>query len=200
MESRAEFFSTSEAGKICGVARTTIIRWIDEGSLKAFTTPGGHRKIKREDLTGFLLNRKIEVPYDVDKNHAKKILVVDDSEEDLKLFEAVFLAAQGRYKVFTASDSFEAIYKIGELKPDIVVLDLMMPNIDGFKLCSSIKSSKLTDDIKVIVTTAHGDDENRTRCLRCGADAFFTKPLDWQGLITRILEFSALPFITMFLQ
>lgn len=184
-----EYITTSEAGNICGVTRTTITRWIGEGLLNAFITPGGHRKIRREDLNRFLVAKNINPPEATDPGK-KNILVVDDNPYDLKLFEAFFLIAKDKYQVHTASDGFEAIYKIGEVKPGIVVLDLMMPDVDGFEVCTKIKSNKNTKHIKVIITTAHGEEKNREKALECRADAFFTKPLDWTALIEKIIEFS----------
>ncbi|MEW5948222.1 MAG: response regulator [Thermodesulfobacteriota bacterium] len=185
----SEYLTTSEAGKICGVTRTTITRWIDEGILNAFVTPGGHRKIRRGELLNFLAGKDAVPPEAVNpgKNH---ILVVDDNPYDLKLFEAAFLAAKDRYQVHTAGDGFEAIYKIGEVKPKIVILDLMMPKMDGFEVCTRIKSNDCTKHIKVIVTTAHAEEGYRKKALKCGADAFFAKPLDWTALIKKIIEFS----------
>lgn len=185
-----EYLTTSEAGNICGVTRTTITRWIDEGLFNAFITPGGHRKIRREDLNRFLAAKNIAPPEATDPGK-KNILVVDDNPYDLKLFEAFFLIAKDKYQVHTAGDGFEAIYKIGEVKPEIVVLDLMMPDMDGFEVCTKIKSNENTKHIQVIITTAHGEEKNREKALECRADAFFTKPLDWTALIEKIIEFSA---------
>ncbi|MEW6326761.1 MAG: response regulator [Thermodesulfobacteriota bacterium] len=184
-----EYLTTSEAGRICGVARTTITRWIDEGLLSAFVTPGGHRKLRREELLNFLAS-KDAVPPEAVSPGKKHILVVDDNPYDLKLFEAAFLIAKDRYQVHTAGDGFKAIYKIGKVNPEVVVLDLMMPNMDGFEVCTRIKSNEYTKHIKVIVTTAHAGEEHRKRALECGADAFFAKPLDWTALIEKIIEFS----------
>ncbi|MDD5760315.1 MAG: response regulator [Desulfobulbaceae bacterium] len=184
-----EYITTSEAGNICGVTRITITRWIDDGLLNAFITPGGHRKIRREDLDRFLAAKNI-IPPEATNPGKKNILVVDDNPYDLKLFEAAFLVAKDKYQVHTASDGFEAVYKIGEVKPGIVVLDLMMPNMDGFEVCTRIKSNEHTKHIKVIVTMAHGEEENRKKALECRTDAFFTKPLDWTALIEKIIGFS----------
>lgn len=188
---RSEYLTTSEAGNICGVTRTTITRWIDEGLLNAFITPSGHRKIRREDLDRFLATKNI-IPPEATNPGKKNILVVDDNPYDLKLFEAAFLVAKDKYQVHTASDGFEAVYKIGEVKPKVVILDLMMPKMDGFEVCTKIKSNECTKHIKVIVTTAHVEEGHRKKALKCGADAFFAKPLDWAALIQKIIEFSEL--------
>lgn len=182
------FVTTSKAAKICGVARTTISKWIDEGALKAFVTPGGHRKIREEDLADFL--RKNGSRRSADLSAKKRILIVDDNLDDIRLLEAAFLPASDKYEVHSATGGFQAIYKIGDVKPHIVILDLIMPDIDGFKVCEGIKSNPETEDIKIIVVTAYYDKVKETKARRCGADAFFRKPIDLKKLVRKILELS----------
>ncbi|MDI6687615.1 MAG: response regulator [Desulfobacterales bacterium] len=182
------FITTSKAAGICGVARTTISKWIDEGMLKAFVTPGGHRKIIRQDLIDFLEKNS---PQTILKFREKKrILIVDDNPDDIKLLEAVFLPSSDKYEIHAANSGFQAIYKIGEIKPHIVILDIVMPDMDGFKVCERIKNNQETKNIKVIVVTAYPDKIKEKEAHQCGFDAFFTKPIDLKKLVKTILEFS----------
>jgi len=182
------FITTSNASSLCGVARTTLTKWIDQGLLKAFITPGGHRKIAEEDLLDFMQRQGIG-PQE-GKGQKERILVVDDNPDDIRMLEAAFLPAADRYEVHSANSGFQAIYKIGDLKPDMVILDLIMPDMDGFEVCERIKNDPDTRDIKVIAVTAYYDREKEGKAYRCGADAFFRKPLDLKGLVEKILEFS----------
>ncbi len=185
MKRREKFITPAEASKILGVARTTIVKWIDDGLIKAFVTPGGHRKIRREDLEEFVKKQGIPL---IKKKIKKRILIVDDNPDDVKLLQMFFLAASDKYEVYSANNGFQAIYKIGELKPDLVILDLFMPDMDGFAVCKNIKENPETRNIKVIAITAFPSEENKKRVLACGAEAFFAKPLDLERLIKRILE------------
>ncbi len=184
-----EFISTSEASRLCGVARTTVSKWIDEGLLNAFVTPGGHRKIERADLKDFIEKHGLAPKARTfEEGSKKKILVIDDNPDDIRLVQAAFLAAQDKYEVHSATGGFEAIYKIGEIKPDMVVLDIVMPDMDGFSVCKNIKSNPITKGIKVIAVTAYPDEEKRERALSFGIEAFFTKPLDLEALVKKMLS------------
>lgn len=182
------FITTSKAGKICGVARSTISKWIDEGALNAFVTPGGHRKITEQDLNDFL--RKSDNRPTSKFREKKRILIVDDNPNDISLLEAAFLPASDRYEVYAASSGFQAIYKIGEVKPHIIILDIVMPDMNGFKVCERIKNNTETKDIKVIVVTAYPDKMKKKEAYQCAADAFFRKPIDLKKIVKTILEFT----------
>lgn len=182
------YLTTSEAGKICGVARTTIIKWIDQGLLTAFVTPGKHRKIRKKDLIDFM--EKYGINPKKKERQRVCILVVDDNPDDVRLLEAAFLPASDKYEVHSASGGFQAVYKIGELKPDIVILDLIMPDMDGFEVCKRIKTDPEVKHIKVIAVTAYHNKEKKEKAYQSGADAFFQKPLDLKRLVKKILEFS----------
>jgi len=182
------FITTSKAARICGVARTTISKWIDEGMLKAFITPGGHRKIIEQDLIDFL--EKSGSQPSSKFGEKKRILIVDDNPDDIRLLEAAFLPASDKYEVYAANSGFHGIYKIGEIKPHIVILDIVMPDMNGFKVCERIKNNPETKNIKIIIMTAYPDKMKEKEAYQCAADAFFKKPIDLKKLIKTILELS----------
>ena len=182
------FITTSKAARICGVARTTISKWIDKGEMKAFVTPGGHRKIIEQDLMDFLEKKSIRTTSKF--REKKRILIVDDNPDDIRLLEAAFLPASDKYEVYAANSGFQAIYKIGEIKPHIVILDIVMPDMNGFEVCEKIKNSSETRDIKIIIVTAYPDKMKEKEAYQCAADAFFKKPIDLKKLVKTILELS----------
>jgi CheY-like chemotaxis protein len=156
--------------------------------LKAFVTPGGHRKIIKQDLIDFLEKNSAQTILKF--REKKRILIVDDNPDDIKLLEAVFLPASDKYEICAANSGFQAIYKIGEIKPHIVILDIVMPDMDGFKVCKRIKNNPETRDIKIIVVTAYHDKMKKKEAYQCGADAFLSKPIDLKKMVETILEFS----------
>lgn len=181
------FITTSEAARLCGVARTTISKWIDEGVLNAFVTPGGHRKVIEQDLMDFLGKNGIRP---TSKSEKKRILIVDDNLDDIRLLEAAFLPASDRYEIYAANSGFQAIYKIGEIKPHIVILDIVMPDMNGFKVCERIKNNPETKDIKVILVTAYPEKMKEKEAYQAAADAFLRKPIDLKKIVKTILELS----------
>ena len=119
-----------------------------------------------------------------------RILVVDDLETNIKLLE-VKLTNQ-YYEVFTARNGLEALEVLGREKIDIILLDVMMPQMDGFETCRRIKANPKTAYIPVIMVTALSDVENRVNGLNAGADDFITKPIVDVALLARIRSYDRL--------
>src|SRR6266851_5943048 len=112
------------------------------------------------------------------------ILVVDDNELNLELLVAML--ASEHYVVSTARDGFEALAKIAAEKPDLVLLDVMMPRLDGFEVCRRIKADPTMADIPVIMVTALSDVDDLVRGFDAGAEDFVTKPFNFDALMARV--------------
>lgn len=112
-----------------------------------------------------------------------KVLVVDDEEFNRELLEAI-LSIQ--YDVLMACDGQEALKKVNQCPPDIILLDVMMPGIDGYEVCRQLKEEKETAIIPVVMVTALKEKEDRIRGLEAGADDFLTKPIDRAEVLIRV--------------
>jgi CheY-like chemotaxis protein len=108
---------------------------------------------------------------------AKRVLVVDDDRVIQQLLE-VNLELEGYEVVATASDGREALDKIAELKPDLVILDIMMPKMDGLEVCRHLKADPSLAKIPVVLLSARAQDLDVREGLDIGADAYLTKPFD----------------------
>lgn len=179
-----DMISTTKAAKLLGVAIASISKWIDTDQLKAGKTPGGHRRIDKKNLVIFLKKHKLAIPKELQT--ATKILVVDDEASVAEWITQEIMTANSDFKVLHASDGYSAGEIVASSLPDVVILDLRMPGLDGFDVCQRIKSSKKTQHISVIAITAHHSEEAKARILECGARAYFTKPLDITLLIKEI--------------
>ena len=165
------------ASKYCNVSSKTIINWVEAGHIKAYKTVGGHRRIKKFDLEAFMLQQGIPIPEKKEEGNRKKILVVDD---DLIIVESIVQSLEEDeydYEVISASDGFEAGLQVNHFNPDLLILDIMMPDIKGYDVCKKIKSNPDTKHTKIIVLSAYLDEEKFKQMKDNGADVCFSKPL-----------------------
>jgi len=177
-------FTTSEIAGMLGVHQITISRWVNSGKLKSMFTLGGHRRIKEKDLVRFFRENDMPVPEDLDIPPEKvKVLVVDDDEPVLDV-TAGSLRQRSDFDVSVARDGFEAGRMVGEVNPDIVILDIRLPGVDGFSVCESIK--KNYPETRVIAITGFGSDEVQKKIMDAGADLYLEKPFDLKYLILEI--------------
>lgn len=115
---------------------------------------------------------------------ASSVLVVDDHEQNLELLQA-YLEEVG-CRVRAARDGLEALREVETEQPDLILLDVMMPRMSGFQLCSKLKGSPATRDIPVVMVTALSEVGDVERAVECGADDFLTKPVYKLELVTRV--------------
>lgn len=180
-----EIFSTFDISKICNVHHTTVIYWINEKKIPAYLTPGGHRRVKKEDLLDFMRKFNIPIPDTLARVY-KRILVIDDDHDALDELNSA-LRAEG-FEVDLASSGFEAGQKVHVCKPDLILLDFMMPGMDGFEACSILKNDKETASIPVIAVTALNGGDEVEKIKECGVKAYFSKPLDLARLIKTVKD------------
>jgi excisionase family DNA binding protein len=183
---RQRIFSTFELAKMLELSPGTVANWVDAGRLKAFTTLGGHRRIKAEDLKTFLEENKIPAPKELAErlDTAKKVLIVEDDEKFLRLMERFFRTFRKKWEIFSAADGFQAGSLVGSEKPDVVILDIMLPDINGFKVCEIIKASDKRT--LVIAVTGYDSEDIKTKILAAGADDYYVKPFKFEQLVARI--------------
>ncbi|MBS3809856.1 MAG: response regulator, partial [Desulfobacterales bacterium] len=173
-----DVFTVFKASQHCNVSPKTIINWIDAGHIKAYRTPGGHRRINRRDLEDFMRKQGIPIPEtEVEEDSRKKILVVDDDPIIVESIVQALEEDEHDYEVISAADGFEAGLQVNHFKPHLLILDIMMPDIKGYEVCQKIKANKETCDTKIIVLSAYLDEEKFKQMKDHGADACFSKPL-----------------------
>jgi len=173
-----ESYSSMELARILGVHRVTITNWIKQGALRAARTPGGRYKVAKKDLIAFLDQREIPVPAYIRTGKKKLVVAVDDERGVLDTLEKFFSRGDllFLYKFKPFLNPFDAALYIGDSKPDIVLLDLVMPQLDGFELAKKIK--RTSPKTRIIVITGHPTEENLAHFKGHGVDAFLPKPLE----------------------
>jgi excisionase family DNA binding protein len=179
-------FTTGEAAEICKGSQQTIIRCFDSGRLRGFRVPGSRfRRIPRDALIAFMKDNGI--PPDALDNGKSKVLVVDDDPEIVELFVDV-LERDGRFEVKTANTGYDAGMLTQEFNPDLVILDYMLPDINGNVVCKTIRSKPEFEQTKIIIVSGVVNQDEITELLKAGADEFVKKPFNIEKLIERIGE------------
>jgi two-component system OmpR family response regulator len=179
-------FTTGEAADICKVSQQTIIRCFDSGRLKGFRVPGSRfRRIPRDALIAFMKDNNI--PPDALESGKQKVLVVDDDPEIVELFVDV-LDRDGRFEVKTANTGYDAGVLTQEFLPDLVILDYMLPDINGNVVCQTIRKNPNFEHMKIVIVSGVVNQDEINELLRSGADEFVKKPFNIEKLIERIGE------------
>jgi len=179
-------FTTGEAAKICKVSQQTIIRCFDNGTLKGFRVPGSRfRRIPREQLFAFMKDNGI--PTDALESGKRKVLIVDDDEELVELLSDVF-EKDARFEVRTANNGFDAGMLVKEYRPDLVVLDVMLPDINGKEVCQRVRSDSTLESVKVICISGMVEQDKVAELKAAGADDFMHKPFNVERLLDKACD------------
>lgn len=173
--------SPKEVAALLMVKPVTVRTWAVNGQLPSLTTPGRHRRFLRRDVDRFAAARGLTLNGDETLDVTPKVLVVDD-ERPVANYLAEFLNAHGANTAI-AYDGFDAGRKIQTFRPDFVLLDLMMPNLNGFEVCAQIKADPSTREIRVIAMTGVYTREHSLRALQAGAEQCLPKPLEHDHLL-----------------
>src|SRR5438874_10922573 len=177
-------FTTGEAAKICKVSQQTIIRCFDNGQLKGFRVPGSRfRRIPREMLYKFMKDNGI--PTDALESGKRKVLLVDDDVELVELMTKV-LEEDGRFEVRVAGNGFDAGMMVKEYHPDLIVLDVMLPDINGKEVCHRVRADPAMEDVRIICISGMIEDDKVQELKLAGADDFVQKPFDVDVLIEKM--------------
>lgn len=181
-----QVFTTGEVAQVCKVSQQTVIRCFDSGKLKGFRVPGSRfRRIPREALVSFMKDNQI--PLDHLESGRRRVLVVDDDEAIVEMFTDL-LERDGRFEVRTASSGYEAGMLTERFRPDVILLDFKLPDINGTVVCSGIRSNEIHNHTKIIIISGAADPEEIEELRRAGADEFIRKPFDITAVIARIAE------------
>ncbi len=182
-------FTTFEISKICGVYPTTVINWIKQGKLKAFSTPGGHHRIAAADLKAFLAEYNFPVPAFL-SGARKRVLLVDDDVTFTKMVSRVLDQRKDVFEVEVLHDGYAALMAVGKKAPDLLIIDVVMPVMDGPTVCRNIKADPTTKDVKIIAVTGERLTPEGEKAIRRHFDSFMHKPVDVDQLLKKALRLS----------
>lgn len=179
------FLTTREAAIRLGVTINAIKAWIRDQQIPALRTPGGHHRIAEADLETFQarLAERSRTP----ASGRLRILLVDDDEALLEALADTLEQIMPEAQVASATDGYEALVQVGAFRPDILVLDIRMPRLDGFEVCRRLKARRDTRGIRILAMTAYPEGEVREQIRQAGADDFLEKPFAIEKFRSRVM-------------
>ena len=172
--STKEWLTPNEVAELLLVSPVTVRQWAQKGMLEARTTPGGHRRFSMDAVRQFAVREGMASR--LRGEGSRSILVVDDDEQLNRFLVELFRSKYEGALVESAFDGFEAGSKVQQVKPDVVLLDLMMPGMDGFQVCERLKGNVDTMHIHVVAMSGYYSEENEDKVMKAGADKFLRKP------------------------
>ena len=177
-----QLYTTHDISRLLQVDPSTVSKWIDRGILLAFRTPGGHRRVRSGDLRSFLLAHEMPVPEELG-GAIVRLLVVDDEKPVLDAMKRAFKPFANQLEVTTTTSGVEALLLVAEQKPHGMIIDLNMPDLDGFEVCRRMKAHKSLEAVKLITMTARHSNEVVEQSHKAGAIACLAKPVDPQAVL-----------------
>jgi excisionase family DNA binding protein len=181
-EGAADWLTLGQAARYLGVAQSTIRKWSDQGRLPAFYTPGGHRRYRQRDLDAFVAGSAAGAPA-TRTRPAPLVLIVDDDER-VREFIRVNLEMDG-YAVREAGSADEGLAALEAEPPDLILLDVMMPKVDGWQMLQRVRERHGVDSIQVIMFSGKVEEDAADQAEAGGAQAFLGKPFNPQDLVAR---------------
>lgn len=186
--SEKKFYTTGDIAKIFGVSRISTYKWVKQGKIKAFKIPGGRYRITPKALNDFIRTSGLEEKISIPVCNTIKLLIVDDEKPLADLVKDYLESKHSHWHICTAYDGFEAGQLITKIFPDVILLDLFLPGINGFYLCRKIRNDEETKHIKIITITGYPTEENIEKIKECGIDALIKKPFELEEMEKVILN------------
>lgn len=178
----SDWLTLGQAARYLGVAQSTIRKWSDQGRLPAFYTPGGHRRYRQRDLDAFVAGSS-GAATPARTRPAPLVLIVDDDPR-IREFVRVNLEMEG-YAVREAGNADEGLAALEAEPPDLILLDVMMPKVDGWEMLQRVRERHGVDSIQVVMFSGQVDESAVDQAEAGGAQAFVGKPFNPQDLVTR---------------
>lgn len=178
--------TTREAAKALGICVRTAQLWVETGRLRAWKTPGGHRRISWESVSALLHAHEEECGSNLDKFD---VLIVEDDRIQRVILQAKIQEIGTGINVRSAYNGMEGLIKLGEHQPQVLIADLLMPGMDGFQLLGTLTSSPLVQPIHLLVTTGLTEAEIKERGVLPERVVVFHKPIQFPILVAMIHAF-----------
>lgn len=181
---KKSYLTPSEVAELLMVSPTAVRLWAEKGELKALTTPGGHRRFLHSEVDLFASRRGLTL--NDGKSSQTRILIIDDDQQLARYLSKFLEGIDTEILIEVAHDGFEAGLKILDFKPQIILLDIMMPHLSGIEVCTRLKKDPESSSIRVIGMTGYPSKENTRAIINAGAEICLTKPIDEKLLLKQL--------------
>lgn len=182
---------TNDAAEYLGVSRSSLTNWVKQGLLGSGLTPGGHYRFTVDELDKFAEKRGILIPKILKDSGIIRILVIDDDAAFREFIKDALEVFSG-FELREASDGMQGILLIGSWRPDLIILDLRMPNMNGIEFCKILRQNEDTEDVKVIITSAHLSPAAKAEILNLSVDVVLEKPVRLGSIVAAVEKCSGL--------
>lgn len=179
-----DYLKPKEVAKLLRVEPGTVRLWTQSGKLRATTTAGGHRRFSYRDVEMFAREHNIAL-----SNLAGdelRVLVVDDDKRITRMIKNILLAADPEIQVEVAHDGFSAGQTVEKFEPHVIILDLIMPGVDGYQLCKNLKKDPATVSVRIIAITGDPSPTAARKIVKLGAEICLSKPLKKEDLLSAV--------------
>ncbi len=177
-----KLYTSGKAAELLQADATSVVKWVNDGLLVSYLTPGGHRRIRASDLVAFMRAHGMWVPPEL-RVARTKVLLVDDEPRVLGAMTRAMKAHEDAVEFLTASSGMEALVMLGSEKPDVLVLDIAMPDMDGLEVLRRLKARPATEKLEVIVLSGNLTPALERKALALGAGAVCDKPISAAELV-----------------
>ena len=168
--------TTGQIAQYCHVSHRAVLKWVASGKLKAYRTPGKHSRVSIEDFVAFLNQYKMPVPAElIHTVILRKILIVDDDRGIVSSLHRA-LTLENKYLIEIAYDGFEAGKKFVVFKPQLIILDIHMPGLDGYQVCANIRCDPGNKSVKILAISGVSEPQEIKKIMDLGADDYLSKP------------------------
>ena len=181
---RDHIYTTYDIGKMTGTDPTTVHKWIDRGLLKGFRTPGGHRRVTADALRAFMIAHGMPIPAEVGNASRIKVLLVDDELALLRSWTRGVKKARPGWDVESSSDGYQALLMMASFQPNAVLLDIVMPGLDGSAVTKSVKAH--SPSVHVLACSGRVGSEIEKKAIEAGASAFLKKPVSPEAIVEAV--------------
>ncbi len=182
-----KFLKTFDAASYLGVSRSSLTNWVKQGLLGSGVTPGGHYRFTTEELDAFAAKRGLKISGKVSSQNVTRILIIDD-DSAFREFVREALQTFSGFELKEAADGMEGALLVGTWNPDLVIVDLKMPNMNGIEFCRLLKKGEETSDTSIIIASAYLSPEAKEDIAKIGVDIVLEKPVRLGSLVAAVTK------------